>query len=106
MITTNSSSKQQLINNCVSIAKDLEKLSEASFYEYLDDVLELRYIIDSNFEYLGSELLITYGGPTIWVNTLYNKVKGSWGMDVFETHYSNQDLDDFLNTYFQNTKIK
>lgn len=40
MTTTNSSSKQQLINNCVSIAKDLEKLSESSFYEYLDDILE------------------------------------------------------------------
>lgn len=87
-------SKKQLIENCISIAKDIETCTD--LHAYINEALEIRYIISYNKEYLGAEILVAYGGPTITVNTMRNSVEGTWGLDKFEANYNNEDLDEIL----------
>lgn len=91
-------SKEQLIHNCKQIALELE--STIDLYEYVSSLLEINYLVDSGKRYLGAELLVSYGGPTIRILTRYNLIVGTWGMDKFETTYSNSDLDEILEEYY------
>ena len=64
--------------------------------EWMEDVYDIRYIVDHEKKYLGAMLMVAGGGPTIWVNTWTNEVEGSWGGDRC-THYfqDNIGLDDY-----------
>ena len=68
----------QLINNCESIAKQItyenwgeeelllnEDDEPFSAYDYLQDVMDFRYEIDSDFQLLEVQLLVAFGGPDI-----------------------------------------
>ena len=59
-------------NNAIqSVISDLEKardLDSDSIVEWLNEyTLDVRYMLDSNLELLEVGLLVSYGGPTIWV---------------------------------------
>ena len=95
----NSTTKQHLVEECIAHAKDLESLEAIQSY-LLNQVLDTRYITDSKKQYLGSELLINYDGPSIKINTLYNTVEGIFGLDTFATHYKNDQIDEILELKF------
>lgn len=108
-------SKDQLELSCIRIAQEINKGEyffdkEFSEYEepcagdYLDkDALDFRYIIDSGGKYLGANVLVAFGGPNIWINTLDNCVEGYWGSDAIKRHYykDNLGLDDYLEELYQ-----
>lgn len=50
-------------------------------FDYLQDALDIEYIVNSKAEYLGARVLVTFGGPNIWVNTRTNTVEGAWWAD-------------------------
>lgn len=50
-------------------------------YDYISDVLDTEYILDSNFTLIGARLYVALGGPTIWINTRDNEVVGNWGTE-------------------------
>lgn len=50
----------------------------------LDEVLDLKFIVDSHAEYSGALIYVTLGGPTIWVDTRAYAVKGTWGTESAE----------------------
>ena len=54
----------------------------------LDDALDVEYMIDAKGNYLGAQVLMTFGGPYIYINTRYSKVEGYWGSDVIERSYT------------------
>tara|TARA_R110002012_G_scaffold41239_1_gene113008 strand:+ start:87 stop:419 length:333 start_codon:yes stop_codon:yes gene_type:complete len=90
----------QLRRMCKNIADDItdsnvRRPSEGAS-EWMEDVYDIRYIVDREKKYLGAMLLVAGGGPTIWVNTWTNEVEGSWGGDKC-THYfiDNLGLDDY-----------
>lgn len=64
---------------------------------YLSDVLDVQYIVSSNKEYLGARILVSFGGPNIWINTHTNVVEGYWwGASAFAPFVDEMGLDDFL----------
>ena len=75
----------QLRRMCKDIADDISNdshdggISGAS--RWMEDVYDIRYIVDSEKKYLGAMLMVAGGGPTIWVNTWTNEVEGYWGGD-------------------------
>jgi hypothetical protein len=86
---------QQLQNNVLAVAKTIENLD--SFDDYIrNKVLETIYKTTESLNYLGAELLVAYGGPTIVINTHSNTVKGSWGLDNYEVLYTNPKLENHL----------
>ena len=72
-----------------------------SAYDYLEDVLDIEYIVNSKKEYLGARILVAFGGPNIWVNTRTGTVDGHWwGESVTATFQDNIGLDDTLSDLF------
>ena len=57
---------------------------------------DIRYLVSSDKSFLGSEILVAGGGPTIWVNTYTGYVEGYWGGDkVLEPFRDELDLDGY-----------
>lgn len=79
---------EKMIGNEVKELKTLYDMSEAEYdrrseegenidlIDYVSDVLDTEYILDSNFTLIGARLYITLGGPTIYVDTHDNEVVG------------------------------
>jgi hypothetical protein len=69
-----------------------------SAFDYLQDALDIEYIVNSKGDYLGARVLVTFGGPNIWVNTRTNTVEGHWwGDSAYASFTDNIGLDDALN---------
>jgi hypothetical protein len=49
-----------------------------SAFDYLQDALDIEYVVNGKGEYLGARVLVAFGGPNIWVNTRTNTVEGHW----------------------------
>jgi hypothetical protein len=58
-----------------------EEEAYLSAYDYLTDALDFVHYVDSNREYLGTRVMVTFGGPTIWVDTYKRTVEGQWWGD-------------------------
>lgn len=56
-----------------------ENWEELSLYDYLSDVLDVTWIIDSNREYEAARFYVTLGGPSVWIDTEHNTVELRWG---------------------------
>lgn len=55
--------------------------SEPSAMDWLEDVLDIRYVVNSDGEFISARVLVAFGGPDIWVNFETNTVEGTWGME-------------------------
>ena len=88
------------------IAKELDKGEGAKF---LDDehCLDIQYIVDKDKKYLGSRVLVAFGGPNIWINTQYKEVQGYWASEKATAQYYNvpskydaDELDELAEEYY------
>ena len=92
--------EEPLRRMCKNIAEDItdsnvRRPSEGAS-EWMEDVYDIRYLVDREKKYLGCELMVAGGGPTIWVNTWTREVEGYWGGDkVVEPFIDNIGLDDY-----------
>jgi hypothetical protein len=50
-------------------------------FDYLQDALDIEYIVNGKGEYLGAHVLVAFGGPNIWINTRTQRVEGAWWGD-------------------------
>lgn len=73
-----------------------------SGHDYLMDALDIEYITTSDKQYKGARILVAFGGPNIWINTLTKEVEGYWWSDKCIMSYStdSMDLDECLEEYF------
>jgi hypothetical protein len=73
-----------------------------SAFDYLSDVLDIEYIVNSKKEYLGARVLVAFGGPNIWINTRTKQVEGYWWGDSYiMSYYSDaMDLDSALSELY------
>lgn len=93
----------ELRNYCDGIRADLEKLYNAEWtdeerderensgeacdlYEYLSDVLDIEYTVDSRGGYIASRIYVALGGPNIWIDTREECVRGAWGSGREESY--------------------
>ena len=73
-----------------------EKRTETAS-DWMEDVYDIRYIVDREKRYYSAELLVAGGGPTIWVSLNEMEVQGYWGGDRVTVPFSdNLGLDDYL----------
>jgi len=94
---------EQLRRMCKDIAQEITdglKIDDTSgtgtASEFMDGVYDIRYIVDREKRYLGAELMVAGGGPTIWVNLDTKYVEGYWGGDkVLEPFRDELDLDGY-----------
>jgi hypothetical protein len=63
--------EEQLRRHCKSIAMDITDGKEDAS-SWMEGTYDIRYLVGSDKEYLGAQLMVAGGGPTIWVNTWTN----------------------------------
>ena len=98
-IKKSETSGEKLRRMCKNIADgitDPDKEYWNDTHKWMEDTYDIRYYVDSSKRYLGAEILVAGGGPTIWVNTYTKYVEGYWGGDrVNEPFIDNLGLDDY-----------
>ena len=92
--------EDQLRRMCKNIADEISNDSHdgeiGGASRFMDAVYDIRYIVDREKRYLGAELMVAGGGPTIWVNLDTKYVEGYWGGDRVTVPFSdNLGLDDY-----------
>ena len=90
--------EEQLRRMCKRIAEEIsdENNTMKQLEAFMDGVYDIRYYVDRDKRYLGCELMVAGGGPTIWVNTYTQQVEGYWGGDkVLEPFIDNLGLDHY-----------
>lgn len=81
---------------------DLEGVDgEFNAYDYLEGVLDVNWILNSDKSLRGAELLVAFGGPNIYVDTVHKVVTGYWGGSKAEASFNdNVGLEEALETWF------
>ena len=72
--------EEQLRRMCVDIADSITSPDE-QVHTWMEDTYDIRYLVSSDKSFLGAEIMCAGGGPTIWVDTWDQEVKGYWGGD-------------------------
>lgn len=77
--------------------RDIDHEGEFSAFDYLQDALDIEYIVNSKGEYLGARVLVAFGGPNIWIDTRRGMIDGYWWSDKASAQFTdNLGLDDAL----------
>lgn len=58
---------------------DWEDWEQLGIYDYMADVLDYDFRIDSQREFSGIRVFVTLGGPTCWIDTERRTVEIRWG---------------------------
>ena len=97
---------EQLRRMCKDIAQDITDAKQQDYIdqprkeitasEWMEHVYDIRYIVDREKRYMGAELMVAGGGPTIWVNLYTKEVEGYWGTDRVQWAFQdNLGLDEY-----------
>lgn len=73
-----------------------------SIGDWLDDQLEVEVTTQLNKNYIGSNVYITLGGPTIWLDTRRARLEARWGRDEASINIDCsliEDLDQLIEEY-------
>ena len=97
---------EALKTHCQSIADTLsrgfddeenEDGETLSAFDYLQDALDIEYVVNSKGEYLGARVLVAFGGPNIWIDTRRGRVDGYWWSESASASFRDEmGLDDAL----------
>ena len=100
--------EEQLRRMCKNIADSItnpnpkfigpedEEPRQETAHDWMEGTYDIRYYVNRDKSYLGAEIMVAGGGPTIWVNTYTRQVEGYWGGDkVFEPFADELGLDDY-----------
>ena len=97
MYNSDSSESEQLLDSVLRLAEALSSLDKLAEYEdtpqdeafdqFCEGIMDIEYTYSSGGEFLGAEITVCLGGPTIWIETRYSKIVGVWGSDRFERSY-------------------
>ena len=102
--------EQQLRRMCANVANSISEPQEITAKEefgklekrtetasdWMEGTYDIRYLVDREKRYLGAELMVAGGGPTIWVDLWDQEVKGYWGGYRVTVPFSdNLGLDDY-----------
>ena len=93
--------EEQLRRMCKNIAEEISAGNPAgkdskTASAWMEDVYDIRYILDREKRYMGAELMVAGGGPTIWVNLDTKYVEGYWGGDRVQWAFrDNLGLDEY-----------
>lgn len=80
---------------------DLDDLDEVDMYDYFkNDILDIAYTIDSDLNYIGARIMITCGGPNIYINTNNKRVELYWWGDTAYAALSDRAVS-AIDAYFE-----
>ena len=82
---------------------DLDGDDEPTVSDWFEGVLDINWICHQDKSFRGAELLVAFGGPNIYINTVTKTVEGSWGGSSEVASYQDSiGLEDFCEELFEN----
>lgn len=100
---------------CKRVAEEIEEYAagkmvdddgnQLSLYDYLADVLDYEFTIDSQKEYKSAKIWVTLGGPNVWIDTAERAVKLAWWTDRAEYPLDwnvCDEIDDIMREIYEN----
>lgn len=79
--TLNTIEAERALGHQFGLCEHEEHDFHATAWDYLEDVLDIQYLVSSQREYLGARLLLSWGGPNTWLDTRSGQVTVYWGSD-------------------------
>ena len=70
------------------LGDDFDENEHTGAYDWLSDVLDIRYIVNKENEFISAQVLVAFGGPNIWVNFDTKTVEGYWGGDRASANFT------------------
>ena len=82
---------------------ELEEDEDLLGYLSSNQIMDIKYVLDNNLDYVGSQLLVAFGGPNIWIDTQHQQVRGYWwGDNVIKDYYEDSIyLDDHIKELYE-----
>jgi len=73
-----------------------------SALSWLSDALDVEWTTHADKTFKGARILVAFGGPNIWVNTMTNEVEGFWSGDPPVKLYFglNDELEEACSEWF------
>ena len=65
---------------------------ECCGWDYLSSVLDYEWLFYDDKMLRGARILVSFGGPNIWINTATAQVEAYWGSSSVVRHYRNDAL--------------
>lgn len=79
----------------------LDDLDEVTMWDYFEDnALDIEYTINSDLSYKAARVLITFGGPNIYIDTNTSRVELYWGSSKAYA-YIEYRTRDAIDAYFE-----
>ena len=75
-------------------------IEPASLFDYFNDYLDVDYVVDSNKDYRGARVMVTCGGPNIFIDSYSGEVQLYWWTER-ATAVIPADLCDEINEVFR-----
>ena len=98
---------EQLRRMCANIADSITspvmrrdpetgKKRQETAEDFMEGTYDIRYLVNRDKQYMGAEIMVAGGGPTIWVDLWDLEVKGYWGSDRVTVPFCDTlDLNDY-----------
>ena len=85
---------------------ELDQDQDLPGYLSSNQIMDTNYVLNYNLDYVGSQLLVAFGGPNIWIDTQYKTVNGYWyGDDVIRAYWEDSIyLDDHIKELYECSK--
>lgn len=81
----------------------------ASIYGYMENVLDVTYTLDSNFDLNGVKLMVACGGPNIYIDTVAQEVRLNWWGEHGICYLDGgvcDEIDDYFREYLECSGIQ
>lgn len=69
------------------------EIETATMYDYFSDCLDYDYLVNSEREYKAVRVLVAWGGPSIYVDTINGKVTLDWWGESGEAYLESEAVD-------------
>lgn len=88
--------------HCHTVA-DIEDYEQLSIWDYMNDVLDIYFIVSRDREYRSCKILVAWGGPNIYIDTAAAMVKLYWWNEYadYPLSYAARDaIDEWAEEYW------
>ena len=62
-------------------------------HDFLDQAINIEYIVSGRLNYSGARILVSYGGPSISIDTSLKTIDGYWDGESVCQHYYHDEMD-------------
>lgn len=98
---------KDMVQGVVDTLEELDKHGSSGEYEDIweflqEGVLSIeRYIFSGGMDFMGARLLVSYGGPNIYIDTERSVVEGYWGSNEVVLEYDSLSFNDTVHEGYE-----